>query len=158
MQVKELKTNTVGNEIRYYDRNYLYNLYRKDEDKVGCNLCYAIYEYNDFLESHTATFKTLEQLENFSNLLGFDFTFDGKRGKCSKVIKNNILGVTDAENEKPENARYLWSLSNGSIVKNWFISNDEEIIIHRINPNNKKYYKPIPLDKCIEYEKTFGSF
>lgn len=153
-QLRGKKMEFNGNEIRYCDKNWLYNQTHKD--KIP-NYCYAIYEFDSW-EFHLAEFKTLEQLERFARRLGFEFTFDGKHGRCSKVISDKILGVADAEDEKPEGAAYLWSLSNGSIVRNWFTEKDGRICIHRINPNNKKFYNPLSLDEHIKFVKENGKY
>lgn len=55
-------------------------------------------------------------------------------------------------------AKPIKALSNGSIVDCYYINNGKDVKFYRCNPNAKKFYKPLPLDEHIAYQKKYGSF
>lgn len=50
------------------------------------------------------------------------------------------------------------SLSNGSIVENYFVSTDTEVRIYRCNPNAHDFYKPLSLREHIQFSKDYGVY
>ena len=55
-------------------------------------------------------------------------------------------------------AKKIKALSNGSIVDCLFINDGERVKFYRCNPNAKKFYKPLPLEKHIKFQQTKGVY
>lgn len=136
-----------GNRIAYYNKNFG----RPDSEEW----VYAIIDSGNPM-FQIAEFRTMEQLRRFAEKLHFEFSFDGHEGRCSKILTDDIAPYIS--DEKPDGAEYLWSLSNGSIVRNWFMEQDGVICVHRINGNNKKLYRPLPLDEHIRFQRENGIY
>ena len=117
--------------------------------------------YNGFY--HFAEMHTIEQLEKFSNMLGFTYTLEevsqseehGKyrRYSISRTIDDRCGGFWKLS-DIPDDAKPFKALSNGSIVDCYFLNDGETIHIYRPNPNAKEVYKPLSLKDHINFVKN----
>ena len=117
--------------------------------------------YNGFY--HFAEMHTIEQLEKFSNMLGFTYTLEevsqseehGKyrRYSISRTIDDRCGGGFWKLSDIPDDAKPFKALSNGSIVDCYFLNDGETIHIYRPNPNAKEVYKPLSLKDHINFVK-----
>lgn len=95
--------------------------------------------YNGFY--HFAEMHTIEQLEKFSNMLGFTYTLEevsqseehGKyrRYSISRTIDDRCGGGFWKLSDIPDDAKPFKALSNGSIVDCYFLNDGETIHICR---------------------------
>lgn len=118
--------------------------------------------YNGFY--HFAEMHTIEQLEKFSNMLGFTYTLEevsqseehGKyrRYSISRTIDDRCDGGFWKLSDIPDDAKPFKALSNGSIVDCYFLNDGETIHIYRPNPNAKEVYKPLSLEDHIDFVKN----
>ena len=111
--------------------------------------------YNGFY--HFAEMHTIEQLEKFSNMLGFTYTEEhGKyrRYSISRTIDDRCGGGFWKLSDIPDDAKPFKALSNGSIVDCYFLNDGETIHIYRPNPNAKEVYKPLSLKDHINFVKN----
>lgn len=118
--------------------------------------------YNGFY--HFAEMDTMQQLERFSQMLGFTYTLEEvshseKHGKCrrysiSHAIADKCGGGFWKLSDIPANAKTFKALSNGSIVDCYFLNDGETIHIYRPNPNAKEVYKPLSLEDHINFVKN----
>lgn len=118
--------------------------------------------YNGFY--HFAEMHTIEQLEKFSNMLGFTYTLEevsqseehGKYGRysISRTIDDRCGGGFWKLSDIPDDAKPFKALSNGSIVDCYFLNDGETIHIYRPNPNAKEVYKPLSLEDHIDFVKN----
>ncbi len=60
--------------------------------------------------------------------------------------------------EIPEGARRFRALSNGSIVWCWWKRTGNRIDIWRPNPNARKVYRPLDLDRHIAFSRRNGTY
>ena len=72
--------------------------------------------------------------------------------------KDDICNAYHISRENLARARRIKSLSNGHIVDNLYTDDGETIRIYECNPNYKKFYKPLPLDEHIAYEREHGVY
>lgn len=118
--------------------------------------------YNGFY--HFAEMHTIEQLEKFSNMLGFTYTLEevsqseehGKyrRYSISRTIDDRCGGGFWKLSDIPDDVKPFKALSNGSIVDCYFLNDGETIHIYRPNPNAKEVYKPLSLEDHIDFVKN----
>ena len=118
--------------------------------------------YNGFY--HFAEMHTIEQLEKFSNMLGFTYTLEevsqseehGKyrRYSISRTIDDRCGGGFWKLSDIPDDAKPFKALSNGYIVDCYFLNDGETIHIYRPNPNAKEVYKPLSLKDHINFVKN----
>ena len=118
--------------------------------------------YNGFY--HFAEMHTIEQLEKFSNMLGFTYTPEevsqseehGKyrRYSISRTIDDRCGGGFWKLSDIPDDAKPFKAPSNGSIVDCYFLNDGETIHIYRPNPNAKEVYKPLSLEDHIDFVKN----
>lgn len=172
-----------GNKISFYVRNWQE---RRGNPSIAPEWVYAVWYADDTGYSHlyhVATFRTQRQLDDFAEMMGFSYQWteerdDGyKSGRISARIDRNAFDKVSenelAEYGEKEKAIYLAygiraeyqgkatkfkSLSNGSIVDNYFLNDGKDILIYRCNPNRKEFYKPLPLREHINFQQIFGIY
>lgn len=143
---------------------YIYKEKLEKRDYIAC-----IETINNFM-FNIASFKTIEQLEKFKNLLGFDYELqeivnEGLKNEVKiynldYTIVDDFTGGFWKLEYIPKNAIKFKALSNGSIVDCYFKKDKRknEIRIYRPNPNAKEVYKPLTTDEHIEFQKLYGTY
>ena len=143
---------------------YIYKEKPEKKDYITC-----IETIDNFI-FNIASFRTIEQLEHFKNLLGFDYELqeiinEGLKNEIkiynlNYAIIDNFTGGFWKLEDVPKNATKFKALSNGSIVDCYFKKDKrkKEIRIYRPNPNAKEVYKPLTIDEHIGFQKLYGIY
>lgn len=117
---------------------------------------------------YEAEFKRMEQLVEFSRMMGF--TFKLRRDEPSVMygryqefdlsheFDDKIGGGFWKLDDLPEGARPFLGLSNGSIVTCYFVNDGQTITIYRPNPNAKVVYHPLTTMEHIGHQARFGVY
>lgn len=111
--------------------------------------------YNDFKDKDI-----LETVDRAFNM-AFHSEDLQKKEIGNLFLEHHFKNINFAYNMNSESmaiAKPFLSLSNGHIVKNYFVSTDKEVRIYRCNPNAKDFYKPLSLDEQIVFNKEYGSY
>lgn len=114
---------------------------------------------------HFASFTTVKQFKDFIKLFNIDYDLDfitdyGKNIKIGRLTKR----LTDGKipfwklADIPKKSKKIKALSNGSIVDCYIEETDNEIKLHRPNPNAKEIFKPLDLKNHIRFQARFGIY
>ena len=105
--------------------------------------------FNDWLQRSNLT---LEHIE--TNSLEQDReTMTAKIYKAKGSITDSLIWSME---EIPENATQFTGLSNGSLVDCYYTHTENGSEVYRPNPNAKEIYKPLSIDKHIEFQSVNG--
>lgn len=146
----------------YYEQNYISMV---DETSQNHRSKIIIHRNMWYL----AEFQTIEQLNYYSELMGFSYKLREQRENSfaegmyyeydiSHRFDDTNGGQFWKRSDVPENAIPFKALSNGSIVTCYFVNDGETIHIYRPNPNAKEVYKPLSTDLHIAHQKIYGTF
>lgn len=92
--------------------------------------------------------------------LGFEFENrePEKNGETvCRWLKGTITNCLFTKKDQlPKGAKAIKALSNGSIVKCYYLRQNDELLFFRPNPNYKEIYKPLSLKKHIRHTLKYG--
>ena len=74
-----------------------------------------------------------------------------------KWLEGEITNISFTKKEQlPKKAKAIKALSNGSIVKCYYLRQGKELLFFRPNPNCKEIYKPLSIKKHIKHVLKYG--
>lgn len=120
----------------------------------------VIRQAGEYWYYHLAEFYNIEQLYKFCKKFGI--TLLPKSESDSVYIFESSKKIIDSNrkfwklSDLPKNAKPIFALSNGSIVKCYYTNTKTTVRIYRPNPNAKAIYKPLSLEKHIAHHKKNG--
>lgn len=97
-----------------------------------------------------------EQLDSLCKTLGINYELV-KEEENWKEFKTNTIYQSESFTkfeDIPKDAIKIKGLSNGSIVDCYFTNNSGVLTVFRPNPNYKDIYKPMDIEKHLEYQKN----
>ena len=114
----------------------------------------------EYFYYHLAEFDNMDQLYRFCKK--FNITLLPKDENDSVIIFETSKKIIDSNrkfwklSDLPKNAKPIFALSNGSVVKCYYTNTKTTVRIYRPNPNSKAVYKPLSIEKHIAHHKKNG--
>lgn len=138
-------------------------IYKNPKENTPRNLSgykAVIRRADQYFYYHMASFYNMEQLRRFCKK--FNIALLPKDENDSVIIFETSKKIMDSNrkfwklSDLPKNAKPIFALSNGSIVKCYYTNTKTTVRIYRPNPNAKEIYQPLPFKKHIAHHKKNG--
>jgi hypothetical protein len=134
---------------------FSYTWEEKREDGYKSGRCSVV------IENNSVDKEPRMEWDKNSNLAFGKGVSERTRKKAQLWLDNHFKDICQAYSISQENlkkATKFKCLSNGSIVDGYFTNDGERIRIYRCNPNARDFYKPLPTEEHIKFQRTYGSF
>lgn len=114
----------------------------------------------DYTNFHMAEFNTIEQFARFCKKFGV-LLKPRYESDSVEVFETNKTIIDSKKSfwklsDLPKNAKPIYALSNGSIVRCFYTNTKRSVRIYRPNPNAKAIYKPFSTKRHIAHHKKYG--